>query len=232
MINQSLPSRHPVESKSADLPMKRVLIAEGMDDLFAVVGLMEHHIPWGNKKKDWPVEIRPANGVEEILNAAYLSAEIKSNQIIGIMLDADEHAEGRYQRLRQLCGKQFPEMPDTQPPAGLVTQNADNKRLGIWIMPDNQSVGYLETFLRYLVPDSQLPLWQHAEHAVKEAVSLGAGCKDGHTPKAHLYTWLAWQDPPGRSPGIALTQKVLDANSGFAQPFVTWFKDLYQLPAK
>ena len=99
-------------------------------------------------------------------------------------------------------------------------------------MPDNQSVGYLETFLRYLVPDSQLPLWQHAEHAVTEAISLGAGCKDGHAPKANLYTWLAWQDPPGRSPGIALTQKVLDSNSGLAQPFVSWFKDLYQLPAK
>ena len=88
---------------------------------------MEHHVHWGNVPQDWPVEIRPANGVEEILDAAYLSTQFKSNNIIGIMLDADEHAVRRYQRLRQLCENQFPEMPATQPPAGLVTQNADDK---------------------------------------------------------------------------------------------------------
>ena len=59
---------------------------------------------------------------KNILDAVYLSTQIKSNNIIGIMLDADEHAEG-------------------WPRAGLVIPNADDKRLGIWIMPDNAIFG-------------------------------------------------------------------------------------------
>ena len=78
---------------------------------------------------------------KNILDAVYLSTQIKSNNIIGIMLDADEHAEGKYQRLKQLCEKYFPEMPDIWPRAGLVVPNADDKRLGIWIMPDNAIFG-------------------------------------------------------------------------------------------
>jgi hypothetical protein len=87
----------------------------------------------------------------------------------------------------------------------------------------------LETFLRYLVPDDAEIVWRHATEAVASARNLGARCRESHLPKAELYTWLAWQDPPGFSPGRALTKKILDPHSEHATPFVKWFRDLYQL---
>jgi hypothetical protein len=96
-------------------------------------------------------------------------------------------------------------------------------------MPDNTSQGDLETFLRYLVPDRQEPLWKQACDSVIAAVSSGANCRDSHIAKANLYTWLAWQDPPGQSPGFALTRKILDPQSQYAGPFVKWFRELYRL---
>jgi hypothetical protein len=110
----------------------------------------------------------------------------------------------------------------------LVAEHED-KRFGVWIMPDNSSAGSLETFLRHLVPDESEPIWQHALGSVTEAKRLGAQCRDVHDAKANLYTWLAWHNPPGQSPGIALTKKALDPHSPSAASFVQWFRRLYAL---
>ena len=145
------------------------------------------------------------------------------------MLDADLHVGGRYERIRQLCATLFPSLPGQLSQGGLVVENEDEKRFGVWLMPDNRSQGDLETFLRYLVPDAQEHLWQLACESVTAAVAGGAKCRDSHVPKANLYTWLAWQDPPGQSPGLALTKKILDPQSKYAESFVNWFKELYRL---
>src|ERR1700691_6817659 len=95
-------------------------------------------------------------------------------------------------------------------------------------MPDNLSPGSLETFLRYLVPAHTQNLWQHAKDSVAVAKTThGAACRDSHVEKAHLYTWLAWQDPPTQSPGMALTAKILDPHAGEAGTFIAWFRSLY-----
>ncbi len=96
-------------------------------------------------------------------------------------------------------------------------------------MPDNVSPGTLETFLHTLVPPESASLWAHARRAVASAKKRGALCREVHLPKAELYTWLSWADPPGQSPGLALTKRVLDPHLPSAQPFVAWFKRLYNL---
>ena len=87
----------------------------------------------------------------------------------------------------------------------------------------------MEVFLRYLVPEDSEAVWCHAVESVKIGRSLGAPCREVHIPKAELFTWLAWQDPPGYSPGIALTKRILDPHSPHAAAFVKWFRDLYSL---
>ena len=122
----------------------------------------------------------------------------------------------------------FPNMPKLAIAGGMITEN-DGKRFGLWIMPDNVSDGSLETFLRNLVPDPSQAIWQLATRSVAGAKSIGAACRDCHIDKANLYTWLAWQDPPGQSPGLALTQKCLNPHAPSATQFVNWFRELFQL---
>jgi ABC-type glycerol-3-phosphate transport system substrate-binding protein len=97
-------------------------------------------------------------------------------------------------------------------------------------MPDNQTQGMLETFLKYLVPDERQSLWEYAQEVTQEAKQKGARFKDPHhLDKANIYTWLAWQNPPGRQLHDAVKQKILNPNHPKAQDFVKWFKALYDL---
>jgi hypothetical protein len=206
------------------------LIVEGPDDLFSVVGLMRAHIAWPQKKEEALVWIESGDGVKKILERDYLKVKLKTPglEILGVMLDADTNSQGLYESVRNLCVEMFPQMPEGLPADGLVTENA-RQRFGVWIMPDNISAGSLETFLRSTVPGASAPLWTHATESVSKARSMGATCRECHLDKAHLYTWLAWQDPPGQSGGMALTRKILDPHSASSLPFVKWFRDLYRL---
>lgn len=191
---------------------------------------MRHHVDWPEKPKELPVYISLGGGAEDILTPGFLTAKIKeaSTRILGVMFDADTNPKGRYSRARDRCLSLFPDLPEELPAEGLIAEH-DEKRLGIWIMPDNVSEGSLETFLRYLVPDASAEVWRHAVDSVRQATQKGAPCRDCHYDKADLYTWLAWQDPPGYSPGMALTKKILDPHGQTAAAFVKWFSTLYQL---
>ena len=209
----------------------RLLIVEGYDDLRSVVGLMEHHVDWPNGRENAPVHIEIGESVEKILKQAYLTAQLKTSNLeaIGIMLDADLEQGSRYQQIRTVYLKDFPDLPALMPKEGLIAENKDGVRLGLWIMPDNFSPGIFETFLEHLVPSNAQPIWNHSVEAVSKARTLGAEWKDVQRPKANLYTFLAWQDPPGQSPGISLSRKILDPHCPLAQVFATWFKSLYKL---
>lgn len=213
------------------------LVVEGQDDLFAIVMLMRAHVDWPEgkgSKASAPVYIHNGNGATEILREQYLPVFLKSSvlRVGGVVLDADTAPRGRYQSIRKLCLPQFPGLPEVLPVDGLVVENVQHRRFGVWIMPDNASDGSLETFLRWLVPDRDESTWKHAEQSVRSARDLGCPCHDSHIEKANLYTWLAWQNPPGQSPAVAIAQKILDPNGKSAASFVAWFTKLYQLPPR
>jgi hypothetical protein len=120
------------------------LVVEGRDDLFSVIGLMCAHVAWPKTRggAGAPVHIEIGNGVDDILADAYIPTLLKSPEIkiLGVMVDADTKTpDGRYQRLRQLCSPQFPQMPMSLPMSGLIVNDTSGKRLGFWVMPDNLS---------------------------------------------------------------------------------------------
>jgi|SRR5579871_181847 len=215
------------------LTNSNVLIVEGHDDKHSVIGLMEHHVDWPDGRENAPVYVDVGGSVDEILKRQYLSAQLKRAGLksLGVILDGDMHPYGRYQRLRDICLEHFPSMPEEMPTGGLVITDHAGLRFGAWVMPDNQQGGDLETFLSRLVPGTAEVLWQHAVRSVDSARKMGATCRDCHLPKANLYTWLAWHDPPSQSPGITLKMKVLDPHCPAAAGFVEWFKKLYALTA-
>jgi hypothetical protein len=207
------------------------LLVEGHDDLFSVAGLMRHYINWPNNRDEVPVWIEVGYGASNILEKDYISTLVKNSttKVLGVMLDADLDANARYDSFRNLCIGLFPKMPKQLPSDGLIIDNDEGKRIGLWLMPDNISKGAIEVFLKFLVPDTSNKEWQHAVKATTDAKGLGCKYKDCHMDKANLYSWLAWQDEPGQSPGNALTRKILDPKAPTAKPFVKWFMNLYSL---
>ena len=210
----------------------KFLLTEGKDDVFAIASLMSNYVAWGANANEWPVMIKSAGSVEELLNGAYINANLKTSglEALGIVLDANDSFEGRWQQLQQLFRPVFPKIPGTMDPNGLIIENDSGLRLGVWIMPDNCSRGMLETFLAHLVPDASEAVWQEAISASDRAHEVGAPFnKECHADKANIHTWLAWQDPPGRPFGVALKNTCLDPLVPQAKAFARWFIELYGL---
>ena len=151
-------------------------------------------------------------------------------QFLGVVLDADDDAHLSWLLVKSWFVDAFPELPVNLPKAGYVSNvNWRGQRLGVWIMPDNQSVGSLETLLKTLVRPESKAVIEHAVKACDEATLLGAPFKTVHAEKAHVFTWLAWQDQPGRNLKPADFANIFDATTAPAQPFVAWFRKLFDL---
>ncbi|BAY22113.1 hypothetical protein NIES2100_18760 [Calothrix sp. NIES-2100] len=205
------------------------LLVEGTDDLRVIPELIENNgIPWGKKNKPI-VFIQDCGGYENI-NAELISTELQASGLtnLGIIIDADEDASARWTSIRNACLQSIPTIPQQIPQTGLII-STNGIKFGIWIMPDNLMRGMLETFLAYMIPDESEPLWQYAQEVVAEAKNRGALFIDPHVDKAHIYTWLAWQHPPGRQLHDAIKQRILNPIHPNAQIFVNWFKTLYDL---
>ncbi len=198
-----------------------------------MLGLARARLKWPESLDNSPVYIDIGGGAENIVDASYLAALLKTRglRITGIMLDADDKLAGRYGQIRSACLAFFPNLPEKMPAAGLIVDNDEQKRFGLWMMPDNASAGDLEIFLKCLVPESSEPVWRYATECATSAKAAGAPYHESHVSKANLYTWLAWQNPPGQSRGVAITKKTLDPQSESANSFVNWFRELYELPA-
>ena len=207
------------------------LIVEGEEDKRVIPYLIEANgISWGETRNTAVVEIKSYGGYQN-LNADRISAELKASGLtaLGLIVDADDNLNTRWDSIRNICIKSIPSLPKKLPVSGLICNTPLGIKFGIWIMPDNQTTGMLETFLRYLVPDESELLWQYAQAVTQEARNKGAKYIDNHLDKANIYTWLAWQNKPGRQLHQAVKEKILDPTHPKAQTFVKWFKNLYDL---
>ena len=209
----------------------RRLVVEGIDDLYSVVGVMRAHISWPADQVKAPVWIDRFGSVDEILKPDHINMLMKSSniQMLGIMVDANSNCSSRYKSIYDRFSEFFPNTPRKLPRDGMVVENDDRRRFGVWIMPDNVSDGALEDFLIPLIPDAGQALLKHVDASVETARNVGASYRDAHANKARLYSWLALQDPPTQNPRQALYSKALDPRLPTAMPFVTWFKKLYRL---
>ena len=214
----------------------KLLLVEGSDDKRTIPELIEKNgITWELKKGVPIVQIKDCQGYTNLSDPIGIKAELAAAErsALGIILDADEEPINRWQSIRNSCRQSIPDLPDDLPATGLIHQTYSSSgnpiKFGIWMMPDNQQRGMLETFLAHLVRDEQDKLWRHAKESVQTAQDKGASWKEVHRDKANIHTWLAWQDPTGCQIHQAITQQILDPKHPRSQPFVTWFRELYGL---
>ncbi|MCC5658156.1 hypothetical protein LC608_14380 [Nostoc sp. XA010] len=204
------------------------LIVEGEQDKRVIPYLMEANgIIW--EKDKHPVEIENYGG-DGFINPYRISARLKGAGLthLGLMVDADDDPDIRWRSIRNACLPSIPDIPEQIPEIGLLL-TTNGIKFGVWIMPDNLMRGMLETFLAYMIRDESELLWQYAQEVVAEAKNRGAPFIDSHIDKAYIYTWLAWQKPPGRQLHNAIKEEILNPQHPKAQTFVTWFKTLYDL---
>ncbi|MBC5795740.1 hypothetical protein H5968_11430 [Sphaerospermopsis sp. LEGE 00249] len=212
-----------------DKPKK--LLVEGQDDLRVIPELIEKNgIFWGNKKEEAIISIQECGGYENITSdLIYTELQTRGRTHLGLMVDADDDAFLRWQSIRNACFPNIPNLPEALPENGLIINTPDNQKFGVWIMPNNIIEGMLETFLGYMIPEQGEYLWEYAQEVVREAKNKGATFKESYIDKAEIYTWLAWQNEPGRQIHQAIKYNILNPNNPKVQGFINWFKELYDL---
>jgi hypothetical protein len=175
-----------------------------------------------------PVEIKDCGGKDSILSPFRLKLELKTSNLLalGVVLDADEDAKAEWGKIRSLLSSECDNMPLEIGPNGWIGRATNGVEIGIWIMPDNQSRGRLETFLLYLAK----PGWllELVKRCCKLAQKKGAQFSNEHFDEAVIHTWLAWQSNPGKTLAEALRDDVLDPKNAHCSSFVGWFRMLFK----
>jgi hypothetical protein len=144
--------------------------------------------------------------------------------------DPDDGFRRRWVQLKEtLKNLGYTDIPAEPDRTGTIVgmNQVDRPRVGVWMMPDNQSPGKLEDFARRLVKSGDEALWDHAGQATSESASKGAKFAAKDQTKAHIHTFLAWQEVPGVPMGLAITKQFLAADSSDARNFVGWLCRLY-----
>ncbi|AQG81137.1 DUF3226 domain-containing protein [Spirosoma montaniterrae] len=200
------------------------LLVEGNDDQHVIWAICEKY------KVAETFDVIDNQSDSRVLKRLPLDIRQEAIKTVGVVLDADQNLQERWQSLKTILGKSgysLPEMPD---PEGFIHHAHDiYPKIGIWLMPDNLKSGMLEDFARHLIPpDDRLePIVIEILNQVEKEGIERCYNPELHRAKAHIHTWLAWQVDPGTPMGMALTKTYLDHNAHLCQRFVGWLNRLF-----
>ena len=199
-----------------------ILLVEGKDDVHVFCHLLKHH-----QVPDWP-RIKNKEGVTKLLDSLEVELLASDLERLGIVVDADTDLTARWQALSMILSGSGYKVPVTPDPEGTIIEQPGLPSVGIWIMPDNTLPGMLESFIAFLVPSGDA-LWSYAEDCVEQIPEQHRRFPAVREPKAHIHTWLAWQEEPGTPMGLAITRRYLDAEASHALQLIDWIRRLFQI---
>jgi hypothetical protein len=219
--------------------MRNILIVEGPDDLLFIKRFCEEckitpEFEFLNTLQP------PIEGFEQarkaFQNLIESSLRGSENISIGIIVDADDTKKvNRRDSLTDALqtsgfatGTEIKKIRDTLSGDAYLEDKSTtaNIRVGIWIMPNNQDEGDLETFVASLVPEQKNNLLlKLAEESLVKAQSIAT--YKIPASKGLIYTYLAWQRQPGKPFWHKATTKYLDITVPEAQKLADWLTRLF-----
>lgn len=210
--------------------MKNSLLVEGKNDELVIKAICQ------KTKIDQTFDIREhddkfeKSGIDNLLDAIPLVVKTMDGSMrLGIVVDTDYEKGQRWQQLKDRFEKLGYRFPEICPSDGLILDASPRlPKLGIWLMPDNATLGMLETFLKYLIESSD-KLQEKADHILNEIErdNINLYDKTIHRDKAFMHTWLAWQTKPGDTLKFAVLRSYLTTNTELCNRFVSWLNRLF-----
>jgi len=217
-------------ARITDHPTSRLLV-EGKDDFHVIHALCNRlHISVRNLENPTggDFSVVDCNGKDNLIEQIPIQLKSSANiKTIGLIVDADSELQNRWTSLKGLLTAQGFSIPDKLPRKGLIATNTDSKRIGVWIMPNNNLNGMLEDFISFLVPkhDDLFPIvnstLQNIEDQQLNKYSLI------HRPKAVIHTWLSWQAEPETTMAQSITKRYLTTDEDTCLQLTNWLTELF-----
>jgi hypothetical protein len=207
------------------MDVKKILLVEGVDDEHILRHLCRN-------RGGLQLDVENLGGVDKLLDSFPIRLKAEGDgAIVGVVIDADAGLASRWQSLRdRLIAVGYEKLPDNPAAEGTIVEPPADKflpRVGIWIMPDNQTKGILEDFLRFLVPEGSA-LFEHVKSSVAGIPQSERRFHQLAEPKAVIHIWLAWQEEPGKPLRTAITARYLDPDVTQVDDLISWLNRLYE----
>ena len=152
---------------------------------------------------------------------------------IGILVDMDftDKTDIKNQNLRQISERLNPlgfhQRQQQNDNLGFYFENSDyDNPIGVWLMPNNQNEGYLETWVKMAMSSDQQSHFTQIENFIQ---SLGTShFKNPVTAmdKARIFTWLSTQTKPTQD--LSKSLELIAASNPVYQNFKHWLVTTFQ----
>ncbi|OQY43527.1 MAG: hypothetical protein B6242_14525 [Anaerolineaceae bacterium 4572_78] len=190
----------------AKVNKSNVLLVEGNDDKHVIIHFLKRYL--NIEKVEALANIRDVGGKSNLFNEKFLGEELKSFKLqrLGIVIDSDElnpveNISANWVKLRDLMKRLGMNPPDIPNSNGVIFKFKSEYdtviKVGIWVMPNNESVGAIENFLLELIPHDD-EFIEHVKTCLEHVEPHAKTNRRTWLPKAQMRTWLAWQKEPGK----------------------------------
>ena len=202
---------------AGEVPPSRVLLVEGADDEHVVRHLCARHL-------DMPeFDIIDKKGLPNLKAAIAPEIKVSGRTALGILVDANRDQARRWQAITHRLRQAAVEPPMQTAPVGTIVGN--RPRVGIWLMPDNESAGELEDFIERLIPNGD-PVWPRAQRYIDGIPAAERNFAGEKIMRARVHAWLAARAEP-RKMGAAIGAGDLDVTAPLAIRFTDWLRQLF-----
>lgn len=207
-------------SLTASLPDDIALLVEGNDEVQVINRIAAlsslPRIPMLN-----------AEGINNLLDLIEPQVEVENRQALGIIVDANDNLNARWQSLSHELALSGITLPPTPDPAGtIIPAQNDLPRVGVWLWPNNQSPGELEDFIISLIPEND-PVWPLSEEYINNILAQNLNkFPQGKKSRAQVHAWLAAREDPRRM-GQAIQYGDLNPHAPPLSAFAAWLARLF-----
>lgn len=212
------------DSRDGCGPLKtsKLLVVEGNDDLNFFRALVDH-------LSIDDVGIRHSSGrdaMSSFLPGLLTTTGFENVRSLGIVRDADDRASSAFQSVQRFLGKANLPVPPKPARRWEAKNHRTNGRkapaVSVFVLPDCESPGMLETLLHWtLSPEMNACISKFLECAH----DVG-GRPPKNKAKARVFAYLATQEQPRHSVGMAAKQGVWDFDHTAFQDLITFLRGL------
>ena len=206
-------------------PSDPLLLVEGPNDKHVIrhlTELCEPALDFG---------IKDYEGIDGVLPRISIHIDEATRPAVGIVVDADTVP---YESWLRVCGqirnaqREIAPLPAVPDPNGTIipeNPNGGSPRIGIWIMPDNVSLGELEGFVAQMIPADD-EVWPLSQRYVNQIPYAERKFSETKTLRAQIHAWLATREDP-RQMGLAIRTHDLETSGSLCQRFLAWLTRLF-----
>ena len=204
----------------------RVLLVEGQDDKHVVLHLCNFHQPMPEfcilDKEDEAGK----GGINVLLEDIGLEILAPGRKAVGILVDADDDLDARWDAVANRLREENIEVPHTPEPTGtLIEGTIRTPRVGIWLMPNNELPGELENFVSEMIPKDD-PVWPRSQCYI-DGIPEAARKFKKKILRAKIHAWLATREDP-RLMGAAIGAQDLHVDGTLSRAFANWLRKLFE----